>query len=187
MGFLNKDDLQTIGFASLGKDVKISDKASFYYPENISIGSHVRIDDFCVLSAGKGGIMIGCYVHIAVYCSLIGAGKIELKDFSNLSSRVSVYSSNDDYSGNTLTNPTISDKYKNVLIADVVIGKHAIIGCGSVIMPGCTLGTGAAVGTLSYVNKDCDEFGIYAGCPIRKISNREKRFLMMEQKFVSDT
>lgn len=186
MAFLNNDDLRAIGFASFGEDVKISDRASFYNPQNIKIGNHVRIDDFCVLSAGNGGIVIGNYVHIAVYASLIGAGKIELCDFSNLSSRVSIYSSNDDYSGAFLTNPTIPDKYKNVLHDDVIIGKHAIIGSGSVIMPGAVLGIGVAIGALSYVNKNCDDFSIYAGCPVRRISSRKNDLLIMEKKLLSD-
>ncbi|MBT3210423.1 MAG: acyltransferase, partial [Planctomycetaceae bacterium] len=67
MSFYSMEELQTLGLASFGKDVKISRKASIYNPGQISIGNHVRIDDFCVLSAGEGGIEIGDYVHIAVY------------------------------------------------------------------------------------------------------------------------
>jgi galactoside O-acetyltransferase len=186
MGFLNEENIRAIGFASFGQDVKISDKASFYNPQNINIGNHVRIDDYCVLSAGCGGIVIGSYVHIAVYSSIIGAGKIELCDFSNISSRVSIYSSNDDYSGGTLTSPTIPNKYKNVFHNDVIIGRHAIVGCGSVIMPGAVLGIGVAIGALSYVNKMCEDFYIYAGVPVRKISKRKKNLLLIEKQFIED-
>ena len=112
----------------------------------ISVGNNVRVDDFCVLAAGVGGINIGDYVHIAVGCSLIGAGKITLSDFSGLSSRVAIYSSTDDYSGATMTNPTVPSKYTGVINADVFLGKHVIIGSGSVILPGITLEVGAAVG-----------------------------------------
>lgn len=43
-------------FRSIGEDVRISDKASIYGASEISIGSHVRMDDFCVLS---GRIEVG--------------------------------------------------------------------------------------------------------------------------------
>jgi len=182
MSFYSTEELQTLGLASFGKDVRISRKASIYNPGRISIGSHVRIDDFCVLSAGEGGIEIGDYVHIAVYCSLIGAGKIKLTDFCNLSSRVSIYSSNDDYSGVHLTNPTIPDQFTGVTHADVLLGKHVIIGSGSVVLPGVTLEDGVAVGALSLVTQNCQAFGIYGGIPVRRIGERKRDLLELEKQ-----
>ena len=81
---------------------------------NIVIGNNVRIDDFVVLSAGQGGIEIGNYIHIAVFSSLIGAGRIALSDFCNISSRVSIYSSSDDYTGEYMTNPMMPKILTNV-------------------------------------------------------------------------
>ena len=62
MGFLNQEQLLNIGFFSFGNNVLISDKVSIYNPSKIKIGNNVRIDDYCVLSAGAGGIEIGDYV-----------------------------------------------------------------------------------------------------------------------------
>ena len=76
MGTLSREILEKMGFASIGQNVNISARASFYNTANISIGNNVRIDDFCVLSAGAGGIFLFDYIHIAVYSSLIGAGKV---------------------------------------------------------------------------------------------------------------
>lgn len=174
MAYLTEPQLKIMGFAALGSNVLISDKASFYGIHQIKIGNNVRIDDFCVLSAGEGGIEIGNYVHIAVYSSLIGAGKIVLSDFCNISSRVSIYSSNDDYSGHFMTNPMVPSEYTNVNHADVFVGKHVIIGSGSVLLPGIRVADGVAIGALSLVNNDCDEFFIYGGVPIRKLKNRSR-------------
>jgi hypothetical protein len=55
-------------------------KASFHGADRITVGSNVRSDDFCVLSAGLGGIVIAEYVHLAVYTALIGAGRITVSD-----------------------------------------------------------------------------------------------------------
>ena len=76
MAFLSIEQLEDLGFASLGEDVFISDKASIYNPSNISIGSYVRIDDFAIISAGQEGIEIGNYVHIAPGAVLSGAVSI---------------------------------------------------------------------------------------------------------------
>lgn len=182
MAYLTQDQLQTMGFASLGNQVRISDKASFYNCARISLGDNVRIDDFCVVSAGAGGIEIGSYVHVAVYTSLIGAGKIVIADYANLSSRVSIYSSNDDYTGQTMTNPTVPDQLRGAEDAPVFLGKHVIVGCGSVILPGVTLNDGVAIGALSLVKQSCDAFTIHAGQPAKKIGERSQHLLNLEQQ-----
>ena len=181
MAWLTQSQLAAMGFAALGTNVLLSDRASYYNCAHIRFGSNVRVDDFCVLSAGTGGIVIGDHVHIAVFSLLVGAGRIELADFSSLSSRVSVYSSNDDYSGETMTNPTVPKAFTGVVHADVFLGRHVIVGSGSVILPGVTLQEGAAVGALSLVNRDCQAFGIYMGVPVKQINIRKQNLLELEK------
>ena len=181
MAFLERDELKKMGFVKLGRNVFISDKASIYNAKNISIGNNVRIDDFCVISAGEGGVELGNYIHIAVFSSLIGAGKITMNDYSCISSRVSVYSSNDDYSGKAMTNSMVPDKFKSVIHKKVFLDKHVIVGSGSIILPGAILEEGVAVGALSLVNKKCDAFGIYAGNPLRRIKSRKQDLKQKEK------
>lgn len=185
MSILNAEQIRAMGFKTVGTNVAISNKASIYNPANITIGSNVRIDDFCVLSAGLGGIEIGNNIHIAVFSSLIGVGKILLSDFSNISSRVSIYSSNDDYSGEFLTNPTVPKEFTGVKCADVFIGRHVIVGSGSVILPGVRLEEGVAVGALSLVSKNCETFGIYAGNPAKRIKERKRDLLALERAYLA--
>lgn len=185
MAMLDRLAIKSMGFASVGENVFISDRASFYNCANISLGNNVRIDDFCVLSAGAGGITIGNHIHVAVYCLLIGAGKITLSDFCNMSSRVSIYSSNDDYSGTAMTNPMVPVEYTGVTHADVSVGRHVIVGSGSVILPGVTLEDGVAIGALSLINKNCRTFGIYAGSPAKLIKERKRDLLELEKAFLS--
>lgn len=185
MAFIPRDVLDNMGFAKIGENVLISDKASIYNCSKISIGNNVRIDDFCTLSAGIGGIEIGDYIHIGVYTSLIGAGKITLCNFTNISSRVAIYSSNDDYSGASMTNPMVSDEYKLCTHKDVFFCKHVIVGSGSIILPGVTLEEGVAIGALSLVSKKCEAFGIYAGNPARRIKERKRDLLALEKEFMT--
>lgn len=181
---LSREAIDALGFSSVGENVQISDRASFYGTNRITLGNNVRIDDFCVISAGSGGITIGNHVHIAVGVTFIGAGKITLCDFVGISSRASIYSSNDDYSGAAMTGPTLPSEFTNVRHSDVFMGKHVIVGSGSIILPGVTLEEGVAIGALSLVHKQCEAFGIYAGNPARRIKERKRDLLELEQRFM---
>ena len=180
MGFLKPSQLEQMGFASLGQNVLISEKASIYGASRIHIGDHVRIDDFCILSAGAGGIRLGSFIHIACFCSLIGQEKIEMEDYSGLSSRVAVYSSSDDYTGNAMTNPMVPVEFTKVDHRPVHIGRHCIVGAGAVILPGVTLGEGSVVGALALIIKSCEAFGIYSGVPGKFIRSRDRKLLELE-------
>lgn len=186
MAYLKEETLREMGFRSLGSHVLISDKASIYRPDQIEIGDHVRIDDFCILSAGTGGIKIGSYIHVAAYTSLIGKETITLADFVNLSSRVSIYSSSDDYSGEFMTNPMVPATLTNVDHRSVTLGAHCIVGSGSVILPGVTLGEGCAIGALSLVRDACEPFMIYAGVPAKPIKPRNRHLLKLATTLGSD-
>lgn len=181
MAFLTAAALAAMGFRSIGKNLEISDRASFYGNSNISLADDVRIDDFCVVSAGTGGLSIGQHVHVAVHSSII------ISDFCNISSRVAIYSSNDDYSGAAMTNPTVPAVYTNVHHAAVFLGRHVIVGSGSVVLPGVTLHDGVAIGALSLANRDCAPFGVFAGNPLRWIKDRQQGLLELERQFRGST
>ncbi|MGL5935263.1 MAG: acyltransferase [Cetobacterium sp.] len=183
MGFYSREELEKIGFKSLGENVLISDKCSIYSPKKISIGNNVRIDDFCILS---GDIKIGNYVHIAAYGAYYGAAGIEIQDFSTTSSRVTIYSQSDDYSGETLVNPMILEKYKKIEYGKVIIKKHSIVGSSTIILPGVVLEEGTAIGAMSLVKSKTEEWSINAGIPAKKIKNRKQNLLELEKQFLRE-
>lgn len=182
MAFLTDEQLNKIGFKKLGRNVKISDKASIYNPDMISIGDNSRVDDFCVIS---GKIDIGRNVHIAAHCLIAGGCEgIDFGDFSGVAYHVQVFTQSDDYSGKTMTNPTISSIYKNEFKKHISIGKHCIVGANSIVMPGVILGEGTSVGALSLVRKSTDEWSVYLGNPAKRIKSRSKNLLELEQKLI---
>ena len=58
----------------------------------------------------------------------------------------------------------------------VSIGDYVFIGTRALIMPGVTVGKGAAIGAGSVVTKDVPEFAIVAGCPAKQVGERYGRF-----------
>jgi len=178
--FYTKKELDKIGFKSVGNNVLISNKASIYGAQNIEIGSNVRIDDFCILSAGDGGIKIGNYIHIACYAHLIGAGEIIVEDHAQISGKASIYSSSDDFSGDFLIGPTVPKGLTNVKNKKVHLKKYVILGCNVVVLPGVTIEEGTAIGALSLVSKSLPGYGIYGGNPLKFLKERKKGMLKYE-------
>lgn len=182
MAHYSSEELKNLGLKEYGENVLISKDSKIYSPHKIVIGNNVRIDDFCVLS---GEIAIGSNVHLAVGVQLAaGAGKITLKDFAGIAFNSVLTASSDDYSGRSITGPTVPDKYKKTKVeGDIVIGKHVIIGTSCVILPNVNIGDGSAVGALSLVSKSLDPWGIYLGVPAKKIKNRMKDILELEKDY----
>lgn len=166
MAYLSREQLMEMGFKFLGRDVQISAKASIYNADLIEIGDYSRIDDFCVLS---GKISMGRNVHIAVFCNLAGGSEgITIEDFAGIAYGSHIFSQSDDYSGQALTGPTIPEKFKKETKKAIRIGKHCIVGTGSLIFPGVILGEGTSVGALSLITKSTEEWSIYFGVPAKK-------------------
>jgi dTDP-4-amino-4,6-dideoxy-D-glucose acyltransferase len=169
-------------FASMGDRVAIDPTARVIGAGRVSLGSNVRIDAFVVLSAGAGGIAIGDYVHIGAHCFLAGEAPIRIEDFTGVSGRVSIYSSSDDFSGESLMGPTVPPELRQVTSAPVTLKKHAHIGAGSIVLPGVTVGEGAGVGAMSLVKDDVGPFEMVAGVPARRIGTRARTALELERK-----
>ena len=183
MAYLEQDALQAMGFAALGRNVRISDKAAIYGAAQMRIGDNSRIDDFCVIS---GRVEIGRNVHIAPFCLVAGGTPgIVLEDFTGLAYRVSVFAQSDDYSGATLTNPTVPVQFKQELRLPVRLGRHVIVGAGAILCPGVELGEGSAVGAGSLVLKSCPPWTILAGTPARKINDRKQDLLHLEAAYLA--
>jgi len=171
---LSRAQLEALGLDALGQDVRIHPTVQLFGVERIELGSHVRIDCFSVITAGPGTVRIGDNVHLGAACHLFGTAGIVIADYANISSRVSIFSTNDDYTTGHLTNPTIPARFKLVEEAEVNVAEHAIVGCGSVLLPGVALGRGAGVGALSLVSESVGEFHVVAGTPARVIGSRDR-------------
>lgn len=186
--FYSVDELMSLGinfnntYGGGIESVQISRKCSFYNASKITVGDHVRIDDFCILS---GNITLGSYIHIAAYSAIFsGEAGVVMEDFSGMSSRCVIYAESDDYSGNYLTNPTVPAEYLNIHKEKVILHRHVILGIGTSVLPGVEIGEGTSVGSMSLVNKSLDPWSIYVGIPCRKIKERNQNLLLLEKKLL---
>jgi galactoside O-acetyltransferase len=161
----------------VGLDVSIWEKARILNPETISIGDSVIIDDFVFIMSGEE-TRIGSFVHIGAHSSVVGGGVFVMEDFAGLSGGIRIYTGNEDYLGGSLTNPAVPAPYRTPIRSAVTMRKHSIIGANSVVLPGVTIGEGAAVGACSVVSRDCEPWTIYAGSPARAIRPRPREKML---------
>lgn len=184
VAFLTQKELESMGFKYLGRDVLISEKASIYNASLIEIGDFSRIDDFCCVS---GNVKIGRNVHIALGCNVAGGEPgIQFHDFSGLAYACNVFAQSDDYSGETLTNPTVPARFKKEIKKRVEIGRHCIVGAASIIFPGVELAEGTAVGAMSLVNKSTEAWSIYAGNRAKRLGPRKQDLLELERLYLKE-
>ncbi len=139
--------------------------------ENIKFGHDIIIDDYVLLYA-TNKIKIGNFVHIASFTSITGGGEIEIGDFCAISQGCRVLTGTDDFTDWGFGNSTVEEKYRNTKRLSFKMNKFAIVGANSVILPGVTIGEGAAVGAGSVVTKDLEPWGVYIGN--KRLKDRDK-------------
>lgn len=183
--YLSEEELRALGLKEYGEDVRIGRHAVLYSPDQLTLGSHVRIDDFTVVS---GMVTLRDYIHISQFCGLHGGDAgILMEEFSGLAGKCSVYAVSDDYSGASMTNSMVPAQYRPGIISRPVrIGKYTILGCNSVVLPGVTISEGTAVGSMSLCNETTEAWSIYAGIPAKRIRERKRDLLELEKQMWAD-
>lgn len=170
----------------MGENVFIKRSVQFYNPKMIELKNNIMIDDFTIISADQR-VSIGNNVHIHSHACLYGRYGIELHDFAGISSRSVIYTESDNFSGASLTGPTVPDKYKvGYEHGKVIVGRHSMVGTNSTVMPGVIIEEGVAIGAHSLVKRSCEAWGIYVGVPAKRVGTRSSDLLELEAAYRSD-
>ncbi|HEY4062590.1 MAG TPA: acyltransferase [Puia sp.] len=182
-GYFSEDELLQLGFARLGRDVRISRTSTIYNCGKIEIGDHVRIDNFCTVAlSGTARLTIGNYVHLSAYNFINGAAGLTIGNFVTTAPYVGIFTSTDDYSGEHLHGAVVPGELIGTFSAAVDIHNHCIIGTGSTLMPGVTLEEGVAVAAHSFVKNNFGRLSIAGGVPAKVIGKRAEGFLQLEKR-----
>lgn len=181
--YMSRSQLEHLGFATLGEDVRIHPSCVLVGCERMSIGSHVRIDPFCIITIGTR-LVVGDYVHVAGHVTLAGAGAIVVDDHANVSHGAKLLASSDLFAAGGIAGPLVPDAYRRVDHAPVTVGRHAIVGAGSVLLPGALLAEGAALGALSLLKGAVPAWTVNAGVPARQVGRRDRDAVLgLERRF----
>jgi acetyltransferase-like isoleucine patch superfamily enzyme len=190
-GLALRKALYPILLGSCGRDVVFGQNVVLRHPHKIHIGSHVVVDDNCLLDA-KGtenrGIRIGDGVFIGRNTILsCKNGDIELADGANIGFNCELFSA----SRVTIGRDVLMAAYSYVIGGDhdfsdpaapvlaqartsagVSIGDGAWLGAGAKILDGVQVGAHAVIGAGAVVRESVPAHAIAVGVPARVVSTR---------------
>jgi acetyltransferase-like isoleucine patch superfamily enzyme len=153
-----------------GDNVKIFPMAKITRPELVILKDNCRIGDFAFIFGGTG-VEIGEGTDFQPHTVIWGGSYVKIGDRVSTGPGTVFLSAT--YSHAPGLQMVDSAENSEIKGGKLIVGNDVYIGANSVIMP-VTIGEGAVVGAGSFVNKDLDAWGIYAGSPAKKIAERER-------------
>jgi acetyltransferase-like isoleucine patch superfamily enzyme len=182
MAYLSSGEISDFGFKAIGKNVLISKFAAIYNPEKIEIGDNSRIDDFVSIS---GKVKIGRNVHFSIGCNIAGGVLgINIGNFTGLAYGVQVFTRIDDYSGLTLSNPTVPQQFKKTHERKIEIESHCKFATHCIVLPGSQIASGGAFSAKSVISGKTKPHHLYGGNPIKEISKLSQKVIQVESEYL---
>ena len=157
---------------SCGEGVKIYPMAKIAFPDKVELGNNVKVRDFAFIFAGEG-LIVGEYSDIQPHTVIWGGGLTILGKRVSTGPGTVFLSATYSHAPGLRMVDGLPEGAAIAIGGRLVVGDDVYIGARSVIMP-VTIGEGAVIGAGSFVNKDCEPYGIYVGSPARKIGERPK-------------
>lgn len=117
-----------------------------------NLTAYLTIDDHVLINAGG-------------YIS--GEGGVWIKEYALIGPNVSILSAGHEYQ-----DPDRPIREQPLTYGEIIIGRDAWVGGGSVVLQGVTIGDGAVIGAGSVVCKDVPPHAVVVGNPARMIKTR---------------
>ncbi len=155
----------------IGEGVQIYRDALILKPEQIEIGDHSRLDDYCRVEGGRG-VQIGCYVHICSFSSIYGGGRAIIGDYCGITQGARLITGTEQVTG--VMSAAAPDNLRDAMCGSIVMESHSFIAANAVVLPNVVIGEGAVVAAGSVVRKNVDPWTIVMGTPA-KFAARRKR------------
>jgi acetyltransferase-like isoleucine patch superfamily enzyme len=156
---------------SCGEGVRIYPMAKIAFPHVVELGANCKVRDFAFIFAGDG-LKVGEYTDIQPHTIVWGGGLTIIGDRVSTGPGTVFLSATYSHAPGMKMVDGMGDQSK-VLGGRLEVGNDVYIGARSVIMP-VKIGEGCVIGAGSFVNKDCEPWGIYVGSPAKRIGERAR-------------
>ncbi|MES2266115.1 MAG: acyltransferase [Bacteroidota bacterium] len=133
------------------------------FPFNdFKLGAYSVIEDFAVINNGVGDIIIGEHTGIGLSNTLIGP--VTLGNYVTLAQNIVLSGLNHGFE-----DVTVSTRLQKVVTKQIMICDDVWIGANCVITAGVTIGRHSVIGAGSVVTKDVPEYCVAVGNPAKVI------------------
>jgi acetyltransferase-like isoleucine patch superfamily enzyme len=157
-------------FKQIAKDVIFEKNVLVFHPETITIASNVYIGHNTILKGyHKNEMIIGQNTWIGQNCFFHSAGGLRIGSSVGIGPCVKIITSTHD--DKDISKPVLNNEIR---FGQVIIEDGSDIGIGSIIMPGCKIGTKAIIGAGSVVTGNIPDYAVAAGVPARILRYRKK-------------
>ena len=147
IGIWARNMLYPYFFQSYGKNVRIFDSVVIKFPNDISIGNDVTINQFCYI-VGKGGLKLGNDVMVGSGCKITTSSH----DFDSIATPMR----------------TQGISFLPIILEnDIWLGFNVIILGGAIVREGCILAAGSLI-----LKNEFDAYSIVGGVPGKIIRSR---------------
>ena len=164
-----------------GVGVIIHPLAKIIHPHLVEIGDHSRLCDHVYMHSVVG-VTVGRYTDIQMFTSIWASGETRLGSFNNIGPGVTFLSGKVNLEECGFMSSVVPPEFQVFHPGLIVTEDHVYIGANCTLMQNITIGEGVVVGANSFVNKDLEPWGVYVGCPARKIAERPKDVIELEKK-----
>ena len=138
----------------------------FFYKVRYKIFS-LRFNGYLIRISGKGEINVGANSYVSFYSALYltKGTTLTIGSCVSIAHNVKIYTSTFDANKLYKYGTKIEKK------GDVNIGDNVLIGTNSFVLPNVSICSDVVIGANSVVAKDISRPGVYAGNPLRLISD----------------
>ena len=183
--FYKRTNLRGLFFSILYHNIKfpiiINRAGKFRNLKHVKISQNSFLDDHVEIFVKKDSrnlikLNIGSFVSIGRYSCIGCADKIIIEDNVYFAPYVHVTDRNHDY-----RNVSFPIWQQLILTGPIKIGEGSWLGYGSQVMPGVTIGKHCVIGAGSIVTSDIPDYSVAVGIPARVI----KKYNFNSQKWES--
>lgn len=159
-----------LGF--MGRNVFIDQNCSIFGVRNVFVGDGTHIDRNVTIICASGKLEIGKHVHIANDVTINAKPWVIIGDYTAVAAGAKIYGSTNKATAKSLS-PMSPLSMQNVVEVGIYIGRNALVGINTIVLPGARIGDYACVGGNSYVDKEIPERTIAIGSPAKVIRERK--------------
>lgn len=163
-----------------GSNVIIGKTVRIRYPELVELHDDTIVDDFVYISTG---LIVNKNSVIEPGCVLMGGknNQVILESSVAIAPNCTILCASNDFK-ESFAGQYSGPSHQKIYRGSIIIKQYTMVGAGVTILPGVTLGEGCRVGANSLVKTNLDPWTLYAGSPVRKLSDINKEEVLRRIK-----